>query len=121
MTTAPSLFDPYSAPVLPAASDWVTGSLLGSVAISLCVIAIAFVGLRMMTGHFAVRDGLRVVAACFVLLGASTIATGLRGAAGEISPASVAEPVQAQAFPETAPLPPSNYDPYAGASLRRPR
>jgi type IV secretion system protein VirB2 len=95
---APSLFDVPATSVFTAAGQWVTGTLLGSVAVSLCVIAIAFVGLRMMTGHLAARDGLRVVLACFVLLGASTIAAGVRRAADEA--AHPAPPVQALPAPE---------------------
>ena len=83
MSPAPSLFDVPASSVFAAAGQWVTGTLLGSVAVSLCVIAIAFVGLRMMTGHLAARDGLRVVIACFVLLGAATIAAGVRRAADQ--------------------------------------
>ena len=118
MSKAPSLLDPPANPPFEAAAGWLTGARLGSVAVSLCVIAIALVGLRMMTGHLTVRDGARVVIACFVLLGASAIATGLRGAADQLSPGD-AEPLQSPASPEPSPLPPANYDPYAGPSLRR--
>ena len=90
---APSLFDVPATSVFAAAGQWVTGTLLGSVAVSLCVIAIGFVGLRMMTGHLAARDGLRVVVACFVLLGASTIAAGVRRAADEAAHPAAADPV----------------------------
>lgn len=118
MTVAPSLFAAPPAPVLAAASDWVTATLLGDVAVGLCVIAVAFVGLMLMTGRLAVRDGLRVVLGCFVLLGAPLLAGGLRGLADEaggggapVEPAVAATPVPA--------LSPANYDPYAGASLRQ--
>ena len=43
------------------------------------MLAVAFVGLMLMTGRLAVRDGLRVAVGCFVLLGAPLIASGLRG------------------------------------------
>lgn len=118
-SSSPSLLEaPASSPFV-AAADWVTGTLLGSVAVSLCVIAVAFVGLRMMTGHLSARDGLRVVIACFVLLGASTIAAGLRGAAEQASPPAAVLPTLPQGSPAPSPLPPADYDPYAGASLRR--
>src|SRR6478609_3673941 len=115
MTAAPSLFDVPPSSVFTAAGEWVTGTLLGSVAVSLCVIAIAFVGLRMMTGHLAARDGLRVVIACFVLLGASTIAAGVQRAAQQISPAAAA-PVQFQATPDPAKLRPTEYPATEGPS-----
>jgi type IV secretion system protein VirB2 len=107
MTASASLFDPPASSPLGAAAEWLTGTLLGSVAVSLCVIAIAFVGLRMMTGHLAARDGLRVVIACFVLLGAATIAAGLQRTAQEISP-TASEPAQLQGTPDPALLPPAN-------------
>ena len=119
MATARSLFDASGAPVLPSAADWVTGTLLGSVAISLCVLAIAFVGLMLMSGRLAIRDGARVVIGCFVLLGAPLVAAGLRGVADEASQAVPGGPVTIEPPPAPAPLPPSAYDPYAGASLRQ--
>ena len=119
MKIAPSLLDPPGSSAFAAATDWMTGILLGSVAISLCVLAVAFVGLLLMAGRLAVRDGLRVVIGCFVLLGAPAIAAGLRGAADEAASSGPFEAVQVQTFPDRAPLPPSTYDPYAGASLRQ--
>ena len=81
MAVTPSLFDAPAAPVLPSAANWVTGTLFGDVAVSLCVIAIAIMGILLMAGRLSVRDAARVVLACFVLLGAPLIATGLRSAA----------------------------------------
>ena len=80
---AESLFDAQGGTVLAAAAEWITGSLLGTAATILCVLAVAFVGLMLMSGRLAVRDGLRVVIGCFVLLGAASIAAGLRTAADE--------------------------------------
>ena len=56
MSASPSLFDQPASSPFGVAAEWLTGTLLGSVAVSLCVIAIAFVGLGMMTGHLAARD-----------------------------------------------------------------
>lgn len=119
MSLAPSLFDASSGSVLGPAADWLSGTLLGSVAISLCVIAIACVGLLLMTGRLAIRHAVQVVLGCFVLLGAPVIAAGLRGAADEASGSPVPrEPIVA-ATPAPPPLPQSTFDPYAGASLRQ--
>ena len=106
MSASPSLFDPPASSPFAAAAEWLTGTLLGSVAVGLCVIAIAVVGLRMMTGHLAARTGLRVVIACFVLLGAATIAGGLQRAAQQISPAT----------PDSATLQPTGYPSSEGPS-----
>lgn len=119
MSVAPSLFDAPAAPVLPSAAGWVTGTLFGDVAVILCVIAVALVGIMLMIGRIGIRDGMRMVIACFVLLGAPAIAAGLRSAANDASgaPAPLASTIEAA--PAPAPLPPANYDPYAGASLQR--
>jgi type IV secretion system protein VirB2 len=119
MTVAGSLFDQPAAPALGTASEWVTGVMLGSLAIALCVIAVAIVGLLLMTGRVAVRESAKVVVGCFVLLGAPVIAAGLRGVADGTSSADpIAEPVIVAPM-EVPELQPADYDPYAGASLRR--
>jgi type IV secretory pathway VirB2 component (pilin) len=118
MTFSRSLLDPPAASPFATAADWMAAILLGSVAASLCVLAIAFVGLMLISGRLAVRDGFRVVLACFVLLGAPAIAAGLRGVASEAAGGTSGE-VLLQPMPEPTPLPPAQYDPYAGASLRR--
>ena len=119
MATAPSLFDPPANAVLPTASDWVTGTLFGGLATGLCVLAVAFVGLMLMTGRVAIRDGLRVAIGCFVLLGAPIIASGLRGAADEAAVPGLPQETAITTPVPSDQLPPANYDPYAGASLRR--
>lgn len=101
-----------------AAIGWIDGLLLGSLAVGLCVIAVATVGLMMFTGHLPVRRGMQVVLGCFILLGAPVIAAGFSAMwteAGGVSgppPPPYVEPIRA------AP-PPADYDPYAGASMRR--
>jgi len=99
VAVAPSLFDAPAGPVLSSAAGWVTGTLFGDLAAALCVLAVAFVGLMLMSGRLAVRDGVRVVIGCFVLLGAPLIAAGLRSAAEDaanaspvVQPAPVLEP-----------------------------
>jgi len=118
MATASSLFDaPASAP-FAAASDWITGTLMGSLAVILCVIAVAFVGLLMISGRLAIRDAARVVIGCFVLLGAPVLAAGLRGVADEAVVVVPQSSLNLPSPPEATPRAPSTYDPYAGASLR---
>ena len=114
MAIRSSLFDAPAGPVLTTASNWVTGTLFGSLATALCVIAVAFIGLRLMMGHMAIRDGFRIVLGCFVLLGAPLIALGMLRVAGSPEPPVVAA-AAAPVLPEV-PTPP--YDPYLGASIR---
>lgn len=113
----PSLFDPPATSRLAAAMDWITGALLGPLAVSLCVIAVASLGLAMLTGRLPLRRGLEVVLGCFVLLGAPVIASAFIG--GAQREAVPLPPPPAPAEPARAELPPADYDPYAGASLRR--
>jgi len=119
MPQGQSLFDPPPESVLTSAADWITSAVFGDLAVSLCVIAVAFVGLQLLSGRLAARDGLRVVICCFVLFGAPTIAAGLLATAEEASPGTEPKPVAIEAPTPQPSLPPANYDPYAGASLRR--
>lgn len=70
-----------SAPIL-SALDWIQGTLLGNVATAVAVIAVAVVGLMMLTGRINWRFGATVILGCFVLFGATTIVAGIRAAAG---------------------------------------
>jgi type IV secretory pathway VirB2 component (pilin) len=116
---AASLFDKPSQPALGAASDWTTGLLGGSLATSLCVIAVAILGLLLLAGRLQVRRSVEAVLGCFLLLGAGLMAGQLQelalrtGAAG----ASEEQIILPRAQP-TQPPPPARYDPYAGPSLR---
>ena len=103
---------------MSTAADWLTGTLMGTVATALCIIAVGFVGLMLMSGRLAVRDAARVVLGCFVLLGASIIAQGLRDVTSDAAPPVPVE--NAAAYPPTppGPPPPVDYDPYLGASPR---
>jgi type IV secretion system protein VirB2 len=119
MQVASSLFLSQATSALGAASGWITGTLLGPLAVSLCVLAVAFVGFTMTTGRLPVRDGLRVVVGCFVLLGASAIASGLRGAAETASSWGEIGPVQIRAAPEPALAPQPAYNRYTGVAYLR--
>ena len=117
LSTRTSLFDPPGTSPLAEAMRWITDTLFGTVAVSLCVIAVAVLGLMMLTGRLPVRRGLEVVLGCFVLLGAPVIAGAfIGGVQGEVAPLPLPPPT---APPARAELPPADYDPYAGASLRR--
>jgi hypothetical protein len=108
--------------VLVAAISWLQDVLLGTVATSIAVIAIAAIGFGMLTGRVNIRHGATVILGCFILFGASTIVNGLRYAASGVGgydppPVIVAAPSpppQPRVQPTGAPAP---YDPYAGASV----
>jgi type IV secretory pathway VirB2 component (pilin) len=81
LATTPALAqigDPAgSAPIL-AALQWIEGTLMGNVATTAAVIAVAVVGLMMLTGRIDWRRGLVVVLGAFIVFGAAAIVEGMR-------------------------------------------
>jgi type IV secretory pathway VirB2 component (pilin) len=116
-----SLFDAPAEPVAGHAGDWLGGLLGGGLATALCIIAIAMLSMMMLSGRLPVRTGVKVVAGCFLLLGASLAAGGLQGIARNTGDGSVGlgkGPVTVETGPEEL-LPPADYNPYARAAVRR--
>jgi hypothetical protein len=106
--------------VLLTAIRWIEHTLLGSAATAVATLAIASVGLLLLTGRIDVRRGLEVVLGCFMIFGAASIASGIISAmeSGGVAPQiETAEPL-----PPVMPKPPmqnatATYDPYAGAAV----
>jgi type IV secretion system protein VirB2 len=73
--------DPEGSSPIIAALNWVQGTLLGNVATTAAVIAVAAVGFLMLTGRIDWRRGLTVVVGCFILFGAVSIVAGIRSLA----------------------------------------
>lgn len=69
-----------SGPIL-AAMSWMQGTLLGNLATTAAVIAVAVCGLMMLTGRMNWRFGATVILGCFVLFGATAIVAGIQSAA----------------------------------------
>lgn len=114
-----SLADPPADSPVAAGIQWVQGAALGSTATAVAVLAVATVGLLMLSGRLELRRGITVVLGCFILFGAAGIAAVLTGGArtpqsqilaSDSSP--LAQQMQNSPVPEAAP-----YDPYAGASV----
>jgi len=74
--------DPAGSGPIIAALTWVQGTLLGHVATTVAVIAVAMIGFMMLTGRINWRMGATVVLGCFILFGATTIVGGIQAAAG---------------------------------------
>jgi type IV secretion system protein VirB2 len=105
-----------------AAAQWLEGTLLGTVATAVAVIAVASVGLLLMSGRVDLRRAVQVIIGCFILFGASILAsgivnvvTGTTGSVAEPTPPPPT-PVYSAPAPKTAPAS-APYDPYAGAAL----
>ena len=109
----------YSESALVSSIDWLNSLVLGSLAIGLCVIAVAIMGLMMFSGRLPLRQGLRVILGCFILLGAPVIAAGFMGIWQGAAESPSAQPMLVENIEQREPPPPANHDPYAGASLRR--
>ncbi len=73
--------DPQGSGPIVNALSWIQGTLLGNVATTAAVIAVAVVGLMMLTGRMNWRFGATVIVGCFILFGATAIVSGIRVAA----------------------------------------
>ena len=73
--------DPAGSGAIVGAVQWVQGTLMGTVATTMAVIAVAFVGLMMLTGRMNWRHGAAVIVGCFVLFGAASVVAGIQSTA----------------------------------------
>lgn len=74
--------DPAGSGPISAALGWIQGTMLGSVATAVAVMAVAAVGFMMLTGRMNWRFGASVIIGCFILFGAASIVSGIQSAAG---------------------------------------
>ncbi len=75
------LGDPAGSGPIVGAVQWLQGTLLGTVATVVAVIAIAVVGFMMLTGRMNWRYGATVILGCFILFGAASIVAGIQSTA----------------------------------------
>lgn len=114
-----SLADPEGSSALIAAVQWLQGTLLGTLATTVAVIAVASVGVMLLSGRMNYRHGATVIIGCFIIFGASSIVAGLTATMSGIDAAETSFPIPPPAPPQSisASPTPQNYDPYAGASV----
>ena len=77
-----SFADPAGSGPIVGAFNWMQGTLLGTVATVVAIIAVATVGFMMLTGRLNWRYGATVILGCFVLFGAASIVGGIQASAG---------------------------------------
>ena len=77
-----TMADPQGSGVIVSAVRWLEGTLLGTIATVVAVIAVASVGLLMLTGRINWRYGATVILGCFILFGAASIVAGIQHTAG---------------------------------------
>jgi type IV secretion system protein VirB2 len=73
--------NPEGSGVLVRAVQWLQGTLLGTIATVVAVIAVASVGFLMLTGRINWRYGATVILGCFILFGAASIVAGIQSTA----------------------------------------
>ena len=111
LATFPPAGDPF------AAAGWFESLLTGSLGTTIAVIAVAWFGFELLAGRLSLRRGGVLVLGCFILFGASSIASSLISTVRTTDSGLIApEPQTIAAPPPAIPAPP-NYDPYAGASV----
>ena len=76
-----ALADPAGSGVIVSAVRWLQGTLLGTIATVVAVIAVASVGFLMLTGRINWRYGATVIIGCFILFGAASIVAGIQSTA----------------------------------------
>ena len=78
---AQELADPQGSGVILGAARWIQGTLLGTAATVAAVVAVAVVGMLMLTGRINWRYGAVVILGCFILFGAASIVAGIQSTA----------------------------------------
>jgi type IV secretion system protein VirB2 len=73
--------DPAGSGAIVGAVHWIEGTLLGTVATVVAIVAVAIVGLLMLTGRMNWRYGATVILGCFILFGATSIVAGIQATA----------------------------------------
>jgi type IV secretion system protein VirB2 len=74
--------DPAGSSPLLGALNWIQGTLLGNLATTAAVIAVAIIGYLMLVGRFDWRRGIVTLMGIFIIFGAVTIVAGIRSLAG---------------------------------------
>lgn len=116
----PVLSDSPAGSPLTQGVAWVQGLVLGNTATIVAVIAVAAVGLLMLSGRLDIRRGITVALGCFILFGAGGIAAAITrlGLADAGSNPQITDAPSPLTGREASPdQPGSTYDPYAGASV----
>ncbi len=74
--------DPAGSGPINSALLWLQGTLLGTVATTVAVMAVAAIGFMMLTGRINWRFGATVIVGVFILFGATTIVAGIQSGVG---------------------------------------
>jgi type IV secretory pathway VirB2 component (pilin) len=104
-----------------ASVDWVRIMLTGNLASTLAVIAVACIGLVLLSGRIPSRRGFEVLFGCFIIFGATSIAHGLvqvlQNADRHELTRSHSATIALEPSTIRSPSPVTEFDPYARAAL----
>jgi len=118
-----SLSDVPPVSTISNAVNWISDLLFGPLATAIAVIAIAWIGIAMLSGRIDIRRGLSVIFGCFLLFGARGVADGLTSSEfneNQQSISTVSPPPNFPMPPATSANNTNAFDPYAGAAVARP-
>jgi type IV secretory pathway VirB2 component (pilin) len=108
--------------VVNSAIAWIEGVMLGSVATAVGVLVVAGIGFAALSARVDMRRAAHVVLGCFIVFGASRIASGIQSIAGPPDE-TPAPPAVVRAPPLTPPASAANspvdagYERYARAAV----
>jgi type IV secretory pathway VirB2 component (pilin) len=103
---------------LDGAIQWAVHVLTGSIGTFIAVLAVAGIGLMLLSGRVPARRAIGTIIGCFILFGSATIATALVDASQGDRTVAVVDPLPVTIpSPAPPPRPAPSYDPYAGASV----
>ncbi len=74
--------DPAGSGPINNALLWLQGTLLGTVATTVAVMAVAGIGFGMLTGRMNWRFGATVIIGIFIIFGSTALVSGISGIAG---------------------------------------
>ncbi|MDG5488839.1 TrbC/VirB2 family protein [Sphingomonas sp. BGYR3] len=103
--------------VLPAGAQWIEATMLGTVATVIAIIAIASLGLAMLSGRIDLRRAGWTLLGCFIVFGASAISFGVLSTSNRLFLLKTPAKRETSHSISTVPGKRSNNDPYAGASM----
>ena len=103
---------------IEASASWMMALVSGDLAATMCILAVALLGFMLMTGRVALKRAALVTVGCFILLSASAMSSAFMMLASARGSSDQAVRSGATAMPPERRLSLSDYDPYAGASLR---
>ena len=83
------------------AASWLQSALIGSVATSVAIIAVGWLGLMLIAGRLPSRRAAQLVLGCFIIFGANRIAAGIVRGLRSSGAEALTAPMQASPFAAT--------------------